>query len=51
MDPELVAARVRARRLLARYSASDPADITGRAVLLRALRAGIGASHPHRRNL
>lgn len=37
MDPELVAARVRARRLFARYNASDPADITGRAALLREL--------------
>lgn len=27
MDPELVAARVRARRLFARYNASDPADV------------------------
>jgi hypothetical protein len=35
MDPELVAARVRARRLFARYNASDPADSTGRAALLR----------------
>ena len=37
MDPELVAARVRARRLFARYNASDPADSTGRAALLREL--------------
>ena len=37
MDPELVAARVRARRLFARYNASDPADSNGRAALLREL--------------
>jgi hypothetical protein len=37
MDPELVAARVRARRLFARYNASDPADSSGRAALLREL--------------
>jgi maltose O-acetyltransferase len=37
LDPELVAARVRARRLFARYNASDPADINGRASLLRDL--------------
>jgi maltose O-acetyltransferase len=37
MDPELVAARVRARRLFARYNASDPADSNGRAGLLREL--------------
>ena len=37
MDPELVAARARARRLFARYNASDPADSTGRAALLREL--------------
>jgi maltose O-acetyltransferase len=37
MDPGLVAARVRARRLFARYNASDPADNTGRAALLREL--------------
>jgi hypothetical protein len=37
MDPELVAARVRARRLFARYNASDPADSSGRVALLREL--------------
>jgi maltose O-acetyltransferase len=37
MDPELVTARVRARRLFGRYNASDPADIAGRATLLREL--------------
>jgi maltose O-acetyltransferase len=37
MDPALVAARVRARRLFARYNASDPGDIVGRAALLREL--------------
>jgi hypothetical protein len=42
MDPELVAARVRARRLFARYNASDPADITGRAALLRDLLGYVG---------
>jgi maltose O-acetyltransferase len=36
-DPELVAARVRARRLFTRYNASDPADTAGRAALLREL--------------
>jgi len=36
-DPELVAGRVRARRLWARYNASDPADAAGRLALLREL--------------
>lgn len=36
-DPELVAARVRARRLFARFNASDPADAVGRLALLREL--------------
>lgn len=36
-DPELVAARVRARRLFARFNASDPADAAGRLALLREL--------------
>jgi maltose O-acetyltransferase len=46
MDPELVTARVRARRLFGRYNASDPADIAGRATLLRELlgEAGHGAA-------
>src|SRR5688572_12810982 len=43
MDPELVAARMRARRLFARYNASDPADIIGRAALLRELLGYAGA--------
>jgi maltose O-acetyltransferase len=36
-DPELVAERVRARRLWARYNVSDPADLAGRAAILREL--------------
>lgn len=36
-DPELVAARVRARRLWARYNETDPADLSARAALLREL--------------
>lgn len=36
-DPDLVAERVRARRLWARYNASDPADVPGRAALLHEL--------------
>jgi maltose O-acetyltransferase len=41
-DPALVAARVRARRLFARFNASDPADVAGRAALLGALLGGLG---------
>jgi maltose O-acetyltransferase len=36
-DPDLTAARLRARQLVARYNASDPADAGGRAALLREL--------------
>ncbi len=36
-DPELVAARVRARRLWARFNASDPGDAAVRLTLLREL--------------
>ena len=36
-DPELVAARIRARRLFARFNGSDPADAAGRLALLREL--------------
>jgi maltose O-acetyltransferase len=42
-DPELVEARVRARRLFARFNASDPADAPGRVALLRELLGGLGA--------
>jgi maltose O-acetyltransferase len=42
-DPELVAARVRARRLFARLNASDPGDVAGRVALLRELLGGLGA--------
>jgi maltose O-acetyltransferase len=41
-DPELVEARVRARRLFARFNASDPADAAGRVALLRELLGGLG---------
>lgn len=41
-DPELVAARVRARVDLARYNATDPADLTGRHALLAQLLGAIG---------
>lgn len=46
MDPELVAARVRARWLFACYNASDPADIIGRDASMRELlgRVGPGAA-------
>ena len=41
-DPELAAARTRARRLFARYNASDPEDVAGREALIAELfgRAG-----------
>ena len=42
-DPELVAARVRARRLWAEFNASDPGDDDRRASLLARLLGGIGA--------
>jgi maltose O-acetyltransferase len=41
-DPELAEARVRARRLFARFNTSDPADVTGRIALLRELFGAIG---------
>jgi maltose O-acetyltransferase len=41
-DPDLVDARVRARRLFARFNASDPAGVDGRAALLRELLGAIG---------
>lgn len=41
-DPELVAARVRARRLFARFNASDPEDVAGRRALLRELFGSVG---------
>jgi maltose O-acetyltransferase len=42
-DPELVAARVRARRLFAELNRSDPADEDARRVLLAELLGGVGA--------
>lgn len=41
-DPELVAARVHARRLFARFNASDPGDVEGRLSLLRRLLGALG---------
>jgi maltose O-acetyltransferase len=41
-DPELVAARVRARRLWAELNRSDPGDDAGRSSLLAQLLGGIG---------
>lgn len=41
-DPELVAARVRARRLWARFNASDPGDAAGRTALLGELLGACG---------
>src|SRR6478609_739462 len=41
-DPELVAGRIRARRLFARFNASDPADAAGRLALLRELFGSVG---------
>ena len=41
-DPELVAARVRARRLFARFNASDPGDAPGRLAILRELMGNVG---------
>ena len=43
MDPELVAARMRVRRMFARYNATDPGDVAGRAALLRELLGYVGA--------
>ena len=42
-DPELVAARVRARRLWAEFNRSDPADDALRAKLLAELLGGVGS--------
>lgn len=42
-DPELVEARVRARRLFARFNASDPGDAATRTALLRELLGALGA--------
>ena len=41
-DPELVAARVRARRLWALFNASDPGDVAARVTLLRELLGHVG---------
>jgi maltose O-acetyltransferase len=41
-DPELVAGRVRARRLTARLAATDPGDAAGRRAVLAELFAAIG---------
>lgn len=41
-DPALVEARVRARRLWARFNGSDPADTSGRSALLRELLGALG---------
>jgi maltose O-acetyltransferase len=41
-DPELVAARVRARRLCAQFNAFDPADAAGQRALLGELLGGFG---------
>ena len=41
-DPELVAARVRARRLFARFNASDPGDAAERISIMRELMGGFG---------
>ena len=42
-DPELVAARVRARRVFARFKASDPGDAATRVALMRELFGSVGA--------
>lgn len=41
-DPELVAARVRARRIFARFNASDPGDAAQRMALMKELFASVG---------
>jgi maltose O-acetyltransferase len=41
-DPELVEARVRARRLFARFNASDPGDPAARTALMRELFGDVG---------
>ena len=40
--PDLVAARIRARRLCAQFNASDPEDVAGRATLLSTLLGAVG---------
>ena len=42
-DPELVAARIRARRLWQRFNATDPDDAAGRHAMLAELLGGLGA--------
>jgi maltose O-acetyltransferase len=42
-DPELVAARARARRLWQRFNATDPEDAAGRHAMLAELLGGLGA--------
>ena len=42
-DPELVAARIRARRLCRRFNATDPADAAGARALLEELLGEVGA--------
>ena len=42
-DPELVAARVRARRLFARFNASDPGDAAERISIMRELMGSFGS--------
>ena len=41
-DPELVAARLRAQELVARYNTSAPADAVAREALLRELFGAVG---------
>jgi maltose O-acetyltransferase len=43
-DPELVAARLRAQELVARYNASAPADAAAREALLRELFGAVGGA-------
>lgn len=42
-DPELVHERFRARRLVARYNATDPEDVAGHRAILEELLGGVGA--------
>lgn len=42
MDPELVAARIRCRRLLRDFDAVDPGDLPARAAILASLFASVG---------
>lgn len=41
-DPELVAARLSCRKILARFNHSDPADLDGRFAMLRELFGAVG---------